>query len=318
MNNPQKVPTKSSKGNTKALDDKSKPTKKRPERFCNFVFTLFAEEPLEYDPEKMQWLAYGKETCPTTGRLHWQSFVGFHQDISGFMLKKYLKDKTGLNPHFEGMKGSIYHNEVYCSKEGTLQKFGTFPNQGLRSDLLWWKERIMEGTHKPSDILLENPVFYHQYGRTIKDIFNLRCKDIWRTEMTTCDWYHGGTGTGKSHRALQNYNPRDIYIYCRDNGWWDNYEMQACVVINEFREGTLSFDFLLEMIDKWPFSVKRRNTTPLPFISKHVIITSPYNPADMFVSDGVNNVDQLLRRIKVHHLNVKYEELKSEAKVTDI
>jgi len=52
--------------------------------------------------------------------------------------------------------------------------------------------------------------------------------------MTTCTWYYGETGTGKSERAFKDYDHNTHYHYVGDNGWWDGYEGQHTVILNDF------------------------------------------------------------------------------------
>ena len=119
-------------------------------------------------------------------------------------------------------------------------------------------------------------------------------------EMTTCDWYYGKTGLGKSHKAFEGYTNEDFYEYePDDNGYWENYNGQHTVIINEFR-GEITYRKLLKLIDKWPCKVKRRNMPPYPFISKHIIITSSMHPSNIFNNlSATDDLNQLYRRIKI-------------------
>lgn len=152
-------------------------------------------------------------------------------------------------------------------------------------------------------IAIENPEIYHQYGRTLNKLEELRMRQVFRAEMTEGVWYYGETGVGKSHRAFKNYTPQTHYVLPNDNGWWDGYVQQDIVIINDFR-GFLSYDFMLQMIDKWPFSVKRRGREPIPFISKKVIITSSLSPKEVYNKRNDNDsIKQLRRRMKVIKLS---------------
>lgn len=77
---------------------------------------------------------------------------------------------------------------------------------------------------------------------------------------------------------------------------------QETVIINEFRGGIL-FSELLELVDKWPKQVRRRNREPLPFISKNVIITSALHPKDVYHNISENDsFAQLERRFEIRRL----------------
>jgi len=124
-------------------------------------------------------------------------------------------------------------------------------------------------------------------------------RKVFRTEMTTCEWLTGPSGSGKSHKAFEGYNPDTHYKWKYDNGWQDDYRQQPIVIINEFR-GQIKYSDLLELIDKFPCEVRRRNRTPLPFTSKHIIITSVLSPQEVYCNLAQNDsLQQLLRRIKI-------------------
>lgn len=120
-----------------------------------------------------------------------------------------------------------------------------------------------------------------------------------RTEMTTCDWLYGPTGTGKSHAAFKDFTPDTHYVWKSDNGWQDGYAQQPTVIINDFR-GEIPYNELLQMVDKWPYYVKRRGREPMPFTSKHIIITSSLPPDAIYHRRlEEDSLEQLNRRINL-------------------
>ena len=85
--------------------------------------------------------------------------------------------------------------------------------------------------------------------------------------MPNCIWYYGKTGTGKSHRALNNMTVTSHYIVPNDNGWWDNYEGQETIVFNDFRGG-LPFSDLLQLCDKYLIMLNEEIGTLTLFLLK--------------------------------------------------
>lgn len=155
---------------------------------------------------------------------------------------------------------------------------------------------------KVDDLVLENPMIYHKYGRTLNKIEDLRMRREYRIEMTKGIWYWGGTGVGKSHKAFEGYDPKTHYVLPNDNGWWDGYTGQDVVIINDFR-GEMKYNFLLQLVDKWPMTVKRRNREPIPFVSRLVIITSSLAPSDIYNRRLIeDDIGQLLRRFDVQQV----------------
>lgn len=262
-------------------------------------FTSFLETEPTYDSEKMRYLIYGSETCPDTGKHHWQGAVYFKDKCSVKTAQKLLN--IGLS-HMEFIQKSGDAEDAieYCKKEGSFKEFGEFPQQGKRTDLLDLRDRILEGT-SVDEILIENPNMFHQYGRTLSALEDIRLSKIFRTKMTKGIWYWGKTGTGKSHKAYNetNYHPDTHYRYPNDNGWWDNYKQQDTVIFNEFR-GNIPYEEMLEIVDKWPHEVKRRGRPPLPFTSSLVIVTSSLHPAQVYNNLRENDdIAQLLDRFEI-------------------
>lgn len=261
-------------------------------RTRKFAVTCW-DEP-EFNSKQMKYLVVGLESCPTTGRKHYQCFVYFFNAKTMLQCKKFF----GNDSHIEDCKGTINDNVAYCTKDDNYKEYGELPLQGKRTDLNEIKDNIKDGM-KVDTIAIEQPEIYHQYGRTLNKIEDIVMRNKYRTEMTQGLWYYGPTGVGKSHKAFEGYTPSTHYVLPDDNGWWDGYTQQDTVIINDFR-GRISYDFMLQLVDKWPVSVKRRGREPIPFISKTVIITSPLRPEEVYHNRcEKDDIAQLLRRFEI-------------------
>lgn len=278
------------------------PVCKRSRSMC---FTQFGDEPVF--SENMSYLCYSPEVCPTTGRKHYQGYVYWK---SGRTVSVAAKEHKCT---FIIANGTPEQNRTYCggkdyTKDGKVKlanplfkEFGLLPQQGKRHDLNELKDEILNGK-KVDEILLENPEIYHQYGRTLTKTEDLYLRKQYRTEMTTAEWIYGPTGVGKSHKAFENFHPDTHYVVPNDNGWWDGYTQQETVILNDFR-GNIPYNELLQLIDKWPHSVKRRNREPMPFTSKHIIITSSLSPQLIYHNrNDEDSLEQLLRRCTITNL----------------
>ena len=269
-----------------------------------YVITINNWTQGEYDAlasESNDYMIIGKEVGEN-GTPHLQAYIYKKNKISFVGLKK-------RNPraHIDVAKGNAEENQKYCSKEKDFTEFGEIPAQGKRTDLDTIAKEITEGTATAESILLTQPTMYHQYGRTLNALEDLRMRKLFRTEMTKCIWYHGKTGTGKSHTAFENYNPEDCYNYNPDGGWWEGYRQQPIVIINELRGDTLKYRELLLLIDKYPYAVRRRNREPMPFTSKTIIITFALKPEDIYHNlSQHDSLDQLYRRIELRELTEQY------------
>lgn len=284
-------------------------------KWCNWVFTGWDDEEPEFKPTIMKYLAYERETCPSTGKKHWQGYIGFVNAIVAKGVITRLGFKT--HPYIDVMHGNLNQNAIYCSKEKNLTKHGQFPRQGARTDIEEFRDHIIHGEMTVDDIAINAPFYHYQYGRTFDKIEDITMRKKFRTEMTKGIWYYGKTGVGKSHKAFENFSPATHYVLnINDNGWWEGYKQQDTVIINEFR-GQIPYGELLDLVDKWPKSVKRRNREPMPFISKTLIITSSMHPAEVYknIVKGPESIQQLERRFEIILMDRKTDETSASHEV---
>lgn len=264
----------------------------------NVCFTLnnYTEKELKDILEwKCSYLICGREVGES-GTPHIQGYVEWGRGVRFTTMKK-LNERI----HWETRKGTAKQASDYCKKDGNFEERGELSSQGHRTDLDEIKTSIENG-RKVDDICMDSPMVYHQYGRTLNKIEDLVMRKKYRTHMTKGIWYWGSTGVGKSHAAYENFHPDTHYTLPNDNGWWDGYTQQETVIINDFR-GEIPYNQLLQMVDKFPFSVRRRNREPLPFTSKTVIITSSLPPQLVYKNrEAEDSLEQLLRRFDIIEL----------------
>jgi len=152
-------------------------------------------------------------------------------------------------------------------------------------------------------------LYYHQVGRTMHFLERIAMKKVYRHPQhpkynffTEGVWYVGETGTGKSYEAFKGYDPETCYTWSDDNGWWEGYEGQETVIINDFR-GQIPYDKMLNLVDEWPCDVKKRFVGKIPFLSRKVIVTSPLTPEECYHNrNDKDDIAQLLRRFSVRRL----------------
>lgn len=265
------------------------------ERSCGFAFTDYI---LNLDfweqfivKHKPLYVIIGAEICPKTGADHWQGHVYFETKRSWKKFRKIVEPR-----HWETCIASSMANEKYCGKDGTLvMNYGIRPAQGTRTDLDAIKDRIIEG-ERVSELAMENPSLFHQYGRTLNYIEDLQMRKKKRTSCTLGLWIHGEAGSKKSELAFILAGP-DVYVWTEK--WWDGYTGQKVVVIDDIRRSKISMVELLRLIDRFPHSVPRRNREPMPFTSELVIMTNINRPEIEYPSQGEDDNSQLLRRLTI-------------------
>lgn len=262
---------------------------------------VFRQLEMMYEKYGMHHLVAGKEVCPSTGTDHVDFYYEICTDRKEMTeVKKFVKTFGEGWGRLKKARGTAGENFDYSTKEDReMIRLGDPVTKGERSDLKELVDFVKVGEVNTEQILLDNPEMFHQYGRTLEKAEDVYLRSRFRTEMPTAYWLWGSTGTGKSHEALHDYTPVTHYTWKDDNGWQDGYRQQPTVVLNDFR-GELPYNQLLQMIDKWPYFVRRRNREPMPFTSARIIITSSLPPHKVYNKrDQEDDLAQLLRRVQV-------------------
>ena len=107
------------------------------------------------------------------------------------------------------------------------------------------------------------------------------------------DFFYGKTGSGKTRTAFEEF-PK-IYTPLSYK-WWEGYEGQTEVLIDDFRKDWCKFHELLKLLDRYPFKVEAKGSHH-QLMATTIIITAPYPPQYMY--DTREDIEQLLRRIRV-------------------
>lgn len=265
-----------------------------------WVFTLnnyTPEDESQIQNYPASYLIYGHEVGES-GTPHLQGYLHTTNMVS----LAHLKKKCSAKAHFEPQRGSVEENIAYCSKENNNVFIkGRPPSQGQRTDIEKAVKQIVNGEITVDQIVLQNPMLYQQCGRTLSRAEDLVRRKLFRTEMTQGIWFHGPTGVGKSHRVFEGYHPDTHYLWKYDGGWQDGYVGQETVIINEFR-GQIPLCELLQLVDKWPYDLRRRNREPMPFTSKKVLLTCSLLPEEVYTNLGNDRIDQLYRRFEIVHI----------------
>ncbi len=272
-------------------------------RSRRWAWTTFEPACPEFLPP-LSYMVCGLETCPTTQREHWQGYLELETKLRLTSLKLLPGFAAA---HLEIAQGTLEENQDYCLKtcgENYLE-FGEPMLQGQRTDLTAFASAITAGDTTVDEILLAHPHTYHVYGRTLLALEDLRSQSLVRTGKPTVYWFWGPTGTGKTRTALEDSNPETRWIWTDDHGWWDGYQGQSDVVLDDFR-GQVPFATLLRILDRYEVRVPRRNRQPVPFLATRIWLTSPHHPRESYQSERVlEDIEQLVRRIDhIVHFNV--------------
>lgn len=256
----------------------------------------------------MRTLIFQLESGRDSGYRHYQGYVEYHRERAFTAVKKDLGEAV----HLEPAKGSRDDNHRYCTKEETRVdgpwRFGDTSSetstQGRRSDILDAKERLDAGSTM-ADVARGCFTTYVRHGRGLasyKAITSGRRR--WQTHVF---FLWGETEAGKSKFA----DERDPGAYWKppkegQSSWWDFYDGERVVVLDDIRDTDVSLSTLLRWLDRYPLLVPVKGSYA-QLLAREIIITTN-QPLETWYG-GLNGLPlpMLERRIS-HVIEVKKDQ----------
>lgn len=220
------------------------------------------------------------------------------EHIQGYLeLAKRMRFKSVVQwllprGHLEPRRGSQKQAIEYCKKAGKWKEGGKPKRQGRRTDIEYLKERCK--TERYSQIAQDCPNY--NLMRMCKELCSLQPIDH-NYEQKEVTWLYGSTGSGKTRHAFENCPPEDTW-HATTGQWFDGYDGQTHVIIDEFRAKTWPYDLMLRITDgyKMRLPIKGGFTVWKP---KVIYITCPLSPAAVYHGqlEYHGSIEQLERRI---------------------
>ena len=241
----------------------------------NYVFT--ANNPI---PEEIS-IIHGfidsclESTCPIRyivfqyerggeGNFHIQGYIQLRERTRCGRVREIL----GGRAHVELRRGVHQEARDYCidpekivdSTDLDLPQYGRGPfesgdpvtGQGQRTDIESLHQALQEGVGlvEISDSHFGQFVRYH---RAIALYQTLHAPP--RDFPCLCDLHYGVSGAGKTHYILS-HHPGAYWIPGGPGGWFDNYQGESTIVLDDFDGTQLPFDIFKRLIDASPLLLK--------------------------------------------------------------
>jgi len=227
-----------------------------------------------------------------SGTVHLQGYMEFsrRQDMN-----RIIKSLKGI--YLEPRMGSQAQAIAYCTKEETRVR-GPYEYGTPRADKIEiqdFAKLAIEG-RRWEEVCEMAPRFGLMYAKSYQALRAAKVKP--RSEKPTVLWLYGETGAGKTRFAYQNYP--EAYWKMPDNKWWDGYNQEEDVIIDDIRADTFSFAFLLRLLDRYPLKVEVKGGVQ-EFVAKNICITCPKRPEELF-AEVREDIGQLMRRIDSCHV----------------
>lgn len=263
---------------------------KRQPRHRGYMVTTFQEA----RPELKNGVHYIKgvqENAPTTGKLHWQTTIVCDE----LTLRQVRKLYPGCDVRVRN--GTFRQAYEYCSfgkfktppdttgVSVTDYELGVMPRPGARTDI---EEMATAFLQRGYDGVSDTAII--KYHRGLEKLKQVRYKP--KSIVKVVKWYWGEAGSGKTRAAYEEAGI-DCYMVPTRGGWFDNYQGQKHVVIDEYDASRFSLSEILRLMDRYPEQVPVKGGF-VHFEATNLWITSHFEPAVYFPAD---RVPEVLRRI---------------------
>lgn len=245
---------------------------------------------IEFLDDRAGYYCFGRETGDS-GTFHWQGYAEFKSSTRGSLL---MGEKRPCNWHVERRCGSQEEAIAYCNKGGAFTERGDKNAQGARTDLGRAQSIAAEGGLRE----LSKSCSYQQYcaGKVY-----LTHNEVKRTERPYVAYITGPSGAGKSRMAwdwmcaagLED----DVYWKKDSTVWWDGYDGQQGIIIDDFRDDWWELTYLLSLLDWMPHQIQVKGAMR-QIRAERVYITSIV-PLPNLRWTG-ENMEQLYRRIDTY------------------
>lgn len=164
---------------------------------------------------------------------------------------------------------------------------------GRRTDLELARELVLANSPL-YDIQLQ--VGYQAYLHARAMYSNRPPSRNWKTKVY---WLWGPTGCGKTSTAVDMCGDNRVWISGDNLKWFDGYQMEKYVVIDDFRGHLVDWSFLLRLLDRYPQRVPVKGGY-VDWCPEVIFITAPLAPKVLyndFCEKSGEDVHQLIRRI---------------------
>lgn len=236
-----------------------------------------------------QYIVYGREVGDS-GTPHLQGYVHYATTVTRTKVKKDI----GTRAHVEKRRGSLKQAIDYCKKDGQWTEKG--------------KLRVLDEHHNKYQTLIglaeagdfetikeDFPMHYLLHHDKLTNLIERNVQVI-QGELEH-EWWYGPTGTGKSMKAWTEFP--DHYPKLT-NKWWDGYNFQDVVVIEEWSpKNECTAASLKIWADRYPFTAEVKGATIQKIRPKKIIVTSNYTIKECFPNQ--QDWEPLMRRFKMVH-----------------
>lgn len=253
------------------------PATTRKSRGWCFTLNNYVDDDIQHLANvECQYLVYGKERGSGRGTEHLQGYIHFGSEKTLRGCKLLL----GPRYHLEPRLGTISQAVDYCKKDGDFTERGRVQGRATTTtkDAIWSDLIRLAEAGKMQEVKEAYPRHFIQYNKTLMSIRAYKSTPL-QGELKH-EWWYGPTGTGKSKKLWDTYPEH----YAKPlNKWWDGYQGQAVVAIEEWEpKNECTASKLKIWADRYPFPAEIKGGNLERVRPEMIIVTSNYTIEQCF------------------------------------
>ncbi len=261
-------------------------------------------EPIPFDTDGVRYAVWQLERGSETDTLHVQLYIEYDRNHRLRWVKQHL---GGAGVHAEPRGGTRDQARDYCRKEDTRSagpwEFGLWTlHQGRRTDLEALQNRCRDGA---TLLTLYQEHFSNmvRYGRGVEKYLLLLRANRDGNHACRVLWLWGPTGSGKSRLAYR-LGAQAFWVNSTSTGvWWDGYQGQLLVVMDDLRGNWMPMQVLLRIMDRYPYSVQTKGSMRT-LNATRFIVTSCFHPTDLYRNSREDPAQLVRRCTMIQHMDV--------------
>lgn len=237
--------------------------------------------------EDVSYLIYGRE-YGAQGTPHLQGSVTFRKAMRRAAVAKLIPRA------YLAIAKNVHRAREYCRKEDPEPFEADNRRQGHRSELSEVVDTLRE--HGLHQVVRDHPETFIKFHGGITRLSTHLQRPRDPSKPPEVVWLYGSTGVGKS-RYVHSLET-ELWVSMGTHRWWEGYQQQAAMLIDDMRCNYAPFNELLKILDRYPYRAECKGGS-IHVNSDRIYITSQFPPHKVYNRENRQDEDirQLYRRI---------------------
>lgn len=204
---------------------------------------IFDNSPIGHLCKCLTYVIKGREKCPTTQRIHYQTYFYFRNKIAFNAIKQVFRTAKIIPAD-----GTALQNKIYCSKDGDeVFEWGVMPEQGKKKYSI---EEIKNFTDE--QIIANVPITHVKSYMSARDILNSTYHTSEMTKKVSVYFISGPSGIGKTtihaRKIIDDNGGYYNYINCKRDFYMGTGNCKVALY-DDWRDSHMTASDFIHLID---------------------------------------------------------------------